>query len=115
MKNKQEIRITASESTGGIKRENFGPGEFGEHCYLLIRHGIPCDAIVGPDGERCGKPATGTTDYDYNGDPTILGHCSEEHHLMIVSGVRKDLQLIERETVFGRNGFGRNAVQLFSG
>ena len=98
----------------GIHREDFGPGELGDHCFFLIEHGITCEAIVGLDGERCGEPATGTTDFDVLGDPTILGHCNEEHHWAIKIRVEKELALSGRNTVVGRNGFGRSAGVLFS-
>ena len=113
MKNKHE-QISKSDAVININRNDFGDGEFGEHCFLLIQQGIPCDAIVGSEGEPCGKRAIGTTDFDVIGDPTILGHCCEEHHHMIISGVRKDLQAIGRDTVFSRNGWKRNAGVLFS-
>jgi hypothetical protein len=109
MKNKKEV-----QSVGVIKREDFGQGELGDHCFFLIEHGITCEAIVGLDGERCGEPATGTTDFDVLGDPTILGHCNEEHHWAIKIRVEKELALSGRNTVVGRNGFGRSAGVLFS-
>jgi len=98
----------------GPRREDFGNGRFGEHCFNLIMSGIACEAIVGPDGQRCKKQATGTTDFDVLGDPTILGHCSEAHHQAIMSAVRNELEHSGRSTVFGRNGFGRSAGVLFS-
>ena len=114
MKNITEDKFIAMSSIGEIKREDFGPGEFGDHCFLLIRQGITCEAIVGPNGERCAKPAIGTTEFDVLGDPTILGHCSEAHHIKITTAVRHGLELSGRSTVFGRNGYGRCSGVLFS-
>jgi hypothetical protein len=113
MKNNNEIQHGGIEDNV-IKREDFGSGEFGDHCFRLIQHGIPCDAIVDQNGERCEIRAIGTTDFDVNGDPTILGHCSEEHHQLIKKAVEIELTLAGRSTVFGRNGFGRNSGRLFS-
>lgn len=97
-----------------IKRADFGPGALGDHCFSLIRQHVPCAAIVGLNGERCGKRAIGTTDFDVLGDPTILGHCSVEHHQVIMSAVGEELKLSGKDTVFGINGFGRSAGVLFS-
>lgn len=113
---KQEIHPNTTSDTADrvIRRKDFGLGILGDHCFFLIEHGITCEAIVSPDGEHCAKPAIGTTDFDVLGDPTILGHCSLEHHEAIMSAVRKELQLSGRDTVFGKNGFGRSAGVLFS-
>lgn len=98
----------------GPRREDFGPGKLGDHCFSLIQQGITCEAITGPDGKRCEKPAIGTTEFDVLGDPTIVGHCSEEHHQAITLVVENELALSGRSTVVGRNGFGRSAGVLFS-
>jgi hypothetical protein len=90
-----------------IIRENFGPGQLGEYCFSLIQQGVTCETIVGPNGQRCGKRAKGTTDFDVLGEATILVHCSEEHHQLIINAVQIELTTAGRSTVFGRNGFGR--------
>ena len=90
-----------------LTRANFGPSNFGEIAWNLIRGGGTCEAIIDASGTKCGKQGIGTTDYDVLGDPELRIHCSQEHHYAIMNGVRADLTRIGRTTAFGTNGFGR--------
>lgn len=117
MKNKKEEWILQYDENGPILRKHFRDNELGEYCYrLVLEKKIVCDTIVGPDGERCGKPAIGTTEYDLAGELMIKGHCSRAHHEAMKTAVNQELreQGQGRMTSFGINGWGRGAGVLFS-
>ncbi len=115
MKNKIEENRIPDYEGGPILRKYFGNGELGEYCFQLITiHHIACDTLVGPNGESCGKPAIGTTEYDLAGELMIKGHCSMAHHNAIKTAVEQELkdQGEGRMTAFGINGWGRSSGNL---
>jgi len=89
-----------------VRRSEFGKGHLGETSWQLISGGATCGAI-GQSGNPCGNPGIGTTDFDVLGDAELVPHCNLEHHRKIIQDVRRDLEAQGRNTVFGRNGFGR--------
>lgn len=89
-----------------VSRVSFGQGYLGRQAWEMIRSGSSCEARV--DGQLCGKPGVGTTDYDFLGDAEQKVHCGDAHHEFIAQAVLNDLAAQGRNTVIGRNGNGRS-------
>ena len=90
-----------------LQRSDFGNGKLGEISFQWIMSGTArCEARL-ENGHPCGKIAIGTTDFDTFGDTTTSGHCSPEHHEVIIFQIRSDSQSRAQQSVFGKNGWGR--------
>ncbi|MBI4008640.1 hypothetical protein HY357_00230 [Candidatus Roizmanbacteria bacterium] len=88
-----------------VERGQFGGSEVGQAAYELILQGEGCAAIIG--GERCGKQARLTVEFDVLGNPESLGACSNFHAQVIQNQISSDLALYNKWTWFGNNGRGR--------
>ena len=81
-------------------RRNFGPGRAGRDAFRQIAEGTNCGLKSG-----CSKRAIETVDYDVFGECDQLASCGREHSASMKRDIDADLG--ERQTVFGKNGWGR--------
>ncbi len=103
-------RTSAGQEDMPITRDMFGEGKAGELAYVWISQGNQvCEAIVNDEGEKCGKRARGTVDFDVYGILEMVLYCGDEvHALKIEKIVDTDLIKVGMSSSFGRNGCGRN-------
>lgn len=113
-----------------ISRQLFGPGKSGENSFrlvtevrdIMLRHkmGEPvteeeiglakqdsCSYPNPSDPQRCNKAPTGTVNYDWWGDETIITVCSREHGDLVEKGIQEELKAEGKFSSIARNGWGR--------
>ncbi len=83
-------------------RRNFGPGVAGRRAFRLITGQTDCEIRSG-----CNSRAIETVDYDVLGELELKASCGGGHSFLIKKDIEDDLVSIGRNTVFGKNGWGR--------
>lgn len=92
---------------GIVRREDFGPGHAGNLAFIAVSGGTPCETYIDDAKTKCGQPPIGTVDIDILGDVDPFPYCSGEHAVTLQNQLLEDLHRQGRNSVPGRNGFGR--------
>jgi hypothetical protein len=91
-------------------RQEFAPGKTGDNAFVHVNWRPDCQVSLGNQDSECNRLASSTVDFDVSGHVDFVSVCREDGHAQLVMRqIAEDLRQTNplKETVFGRNGFGR--------